>query len=670
MVKTSVPKSIRNSLWKKYMGTSINGLCTCCNTEQISVGNFECGHIESSKNGGLTIIDNLRPICGLCNKSMGTQNMNNFMKKYELEKLDNTKDNYYNDLLKIIVTENDEEICKIGNILFNIDNSETMFELWNKIKKKSITYEQMKELWNNFKFTSSTLCIIKDTAKKNNYIEYTKWYDKYDKKENIKLINELSEANVAIYFKKCINNNFLYKNREWYVIEKNNLWKRLTKNENSRLFNVINTTMKEKMTELKNNVDLENEILKKIPNASKKTGSSKFVTGVIEYLKDHCACDVKFDNKWNLFGFNNVVYDLEKDEFRNYEYHDYISVTSGYDWREPSKEEIELIEKLIKQIMPDEKERDLYLQILATSMSGKCVERFIIFSGSGGNGKGMIDDLLLTALGNYAMIGNNSILFETNKTGSNPEKSNIHKKRLVLFREPCENKKFENSIIKELTGGGTFSARGHHETNTVKELNLTMIIEANKKPLFAEEPTDADTRRIIDIYFGSKYTTDKELIDENKKIHLANEFYKTEEFKNKYKYALLQILMNSYADYKKNNFLFNIPKSIKERTALYLEMSCNILQWFKDNYKHTEDKYDICKMKDLYDDFISGVYFINLSKNEKRKYNKSYFSNYISTNSFFGKYYKMSHNHITNCIVGWRKKMDDEMEEDLEQLNL
>jgi phage/plasmid-associated DNA primase len=298
-------------------------------------------------------------------------------------------------------------------------------------------------------------------------------------------------------------------------------------------------------------------------------------------------------------------------------------------------------------------------------MSGKCVEKFIIMNGKGGNGKGMIDDLLLDALGNYAMIGNNSILFETSKTGSNPEKSNIHKKRCVIFREPPENKKFENSVIKELTGGGTFSARGHHETNTTKELNLTMILEANKRPLFAEEPTEADARRIIDIYFGTKYTTDKELIDEENNIYMANEYYKTSEFRKKYKYALLKILMESYKEYKKNNYVFEVPHTIKERTTQYLEMSCNILQWFKDNYKYTGDKNSICKMKDLFEDFSTSSYFINLTKNEKRKYNKSYFCDYVINNSFLIKYHKNVHNNIKNCIVGWTKNID-EMEETIE----
>ena len=43
-------------------------------------------------------------------------------------------------------------------------------------------------------------------------------------------------------------------------------------------------------------------------------------------------------------------------------------------------------------------------------------------------------------------------------------------------------------------------------------------------------------------------------------------------------------------------------------------------------------------MRDLYDDFSSSNYFTNLSKNEKRKYNKSYFCDYVTSNSFLSKY--------------------------------
>jgi len=365
---------------------------------------------------------------------------------------------------------------------------------------------------------------------------------------------------------------------------------------------------------------------------------------------------INFDDKTYLFGFNNIVYDLEQGSFREYKYDDYVSITCGYDWREPTEEEIKVVNDLIESIMPVKEERDLFLQIMCTALDGKCLEKFVIFNGGGGNGKGVIDDLLLKAVGNYGMIGNNGILFETSKTGSNPEKSNIHKKRLVIFREPSERNKFENSVIKELTGGGTFSARSHHEKTTTKELNLTMIVECNKRPLFAEEPQDAETRRIIDLFFRSTFTTDKTLVDSENNIFLAKPEYKSVEFQEKYKFALTKILMDQYKIFKKNNYTLIPPKSIKERTQLYLEMSCNIVQWFKDNYTLTNNKNDFIQVKDIYADFVLSDYYVNLSKSERRKYNKSYFLEYFQSNIFFRKYFVERYNNIRSLLKEWKEK--------------
>lgn len=81
--KVKIPATLRNSIWNYYIGSDLkSGICFCCNTEAISTANFECGHIKSEKYGGELTIDNLRPVCSLCNKSMGTQNMEIFMKKY------------------------------------------------------------------------------------------------------------------------------------------------------------------------------------------------------------------------------------------------------------------------------------------------------------------------------------------------------------------------------------------------------------------------------------------------------------------------------------------------------------------------------------------------------------------------------------------------------------
>ena len=568
----------------------------------------------------------------------------------------------------------DEYGCwhSVGMALRNTFVEDVAFELFDYLSSKGKKYGGTEETYKKFNsFKSFGFFKTLPNKNKNGYSIATIYYfaieDNKPKFVEIMKKNtfELEQFDMCLYIKLLAENRFFY-------VKEGDLFKlycfngKYWVNDDTLLKHFISTELYDFLKLLVVELYFESQNFNKMISQIKKLKTAKFKQEMVTTYKEiNVKNEITFDNKYYLLGFNNIVYDLNKGEFREYEYSDYVSRTSGYDWKEPTTEEIDLINKLLKEIMPDNNERELYLQILSTSMSGESVENFVIFNGKGGNGKGMIDDLLLKALGNYGLIGNNNILFEPSKTGSNPEKSNIHKKRLVLFREPCENKKFENSVIKELTGGGTFSARGHHETNTIKELNLTMILEANKRPLFAEEPTDADARRIIDIYFGTKYTTEKELVNEQNRIYLANSYYKSDEFKIKYRYALLKILMDAYKKYRLNNNTFEIPKSIKERTTQYLEMSCNILQWFKDNYKHTEKKTDICKMRDLFDDFSSSNYFVNLTKNEKRKYNKTYFSDYISTNSILGKYHKETYNNIKNCVVGWTKIFDNELEDDL-----
>ena len=71
-----------------------------------------------------------------------------------------------------------------------------------------------------------------------------------------------------------------------------------------------------------------------------------------------------------------------------------------------------------------------------------------------------------------------------------------------------------------------------------------MLLECNKKPLLEEEPTEADMRRIIDLLFGSKFTDDNEIIN-NTNIFEKNTYYVEEEFRDKYKYALMKILFEN-----------------------------------------------------------------------------------------------------------------------------
>lgn len=82
MGRKTIPKNIKNNVWDKYIGIDKGiGQCYCCKKE-IDSKHFECGHIIAHANGGATTVENMRPLCSVCNKSIGKQNMNEFIEIY------------------------------------------------------------------------------------------------------------------------------------------------------------------------------------------------------------------------------------------------------------------------------------------------------------------------------------------------------------------------------------------------------------------------------------------------------------------------------------------------------------------------------------------------------------------------------------------------------------
>lgn len=78
-VRKSIPKSIRNQLWFNNFRNNFKGQCYVCKNV-IRRDNYEVGHVVSFADGGSDTIDNLQNICRDCNRSMGYQNLNDFMR--------------------------------------------------------------------------------------------------------------------------------------------------------------------------------------------------------------------------------------------------------------------------------------------------------------------------------------------------------------------------------------------------------------------------------------------------------------------------------------------------------------------------------------------------------------------------------------------------------------
>lgn len=81
--KKSIPKSLKKQVWDHWIGKDIGtAKCLCCNHSEIRQIEFHCGHIIAEKDGGKTVVSNLKPVCAQCNLSMGTMNMEHFHLRY------------------------------------------------------------------------------------------------------------------------------------------------------------------------------------------------------------------------------------------------------------------------------------------------------------------------------------------------------------------------------------------------------------------------------------------------------------------------------------------------------------------------------------------------------------------------------------------------------------
>lgn len=79
--KTTIPQNRRIETWNTYCSESVGKTkCLCCGTRDISPLQFHCGHVIPESDGGSIDVENLRPICSVCNLAMGSKNMISWMK--------------------------------------------------------------------------------------------------------------------------------------------------------------------------------------------------------------------------------------------------------------------------------------------------------------------------------------------------------------------------------------------------------------------------------------------------------------------------------------------------------------------------------------------------------------------------------------------------------------
>jgi hypothetical protein len=537
---------------------------------------------------------------------------------------------------------------RIGMILkkISVTYDYNFFDDFDEFSKRSKKYDQDNTLkmWNNFNVKNIT---IND----NSLYKYARDCNIGEYKLIMKELNECVKIEVSEKFiinklHELVGHRFIFYNDKIICYSKNRkMWfetdEILKKYINEDLYDYLYILLNDSISD---ESYLKNQIRELKNNCLKIVKLEQLVKHYIMTYKYSNSNQIKFNEKYYLFGFTNGVYDFLKREFRDYRYDDYITINCGYDYKKTTDTDKEKIINIIKQIMPIDDECHLLLQILASCLIGKPYEKFIIFNGHGRNGKSVLTSFMNSVLGDgyFAKLKNEYLTGDLKVgNGINVDISDLSYKRYINLTEPAENKKIENSFYKSLTGGEQLRARTLLSKENKVIIHGTCILECNKKPTLKEQPTDADIMRIIDLNFGSKFTENNEEIDEINNIYKCDSSLKNPEYLEYAKHAIFEILSEyAYKFLTEEKEIFLIPNSIKQRTQQYLNKSYLYLEYLDEMADKTDNKDNFISMHELYEKIKQTDKYINETKENRRKITKQSIIDFFSKHQETKKIYK------------------------------
>lgn len=388
------------------------------------------------------------------------------------------------------------------------------------------------------------------------------------------------------------------------------------------------------------------------------------------YLAKLHKPNIDWDSDPNLFAFTNRIMNLATGEFVQPRKDQYIRTTCGWDWNdEYDGTRVEQIRQLVTSILPITSVRDYYLAFESTGLSGNKVQRVLISTGCGGNGKSLLRELKNGVVGDYGMkIPTDLLCAPIKGCVANPVIANMNGKRSLYFSEPNAGQKICSSTFKELTGDNEIVGRGLYSSDTKVVMVATISGDCNTIPLFSDmssDSTNALLRRLSIAPFITRAVSREEYDATEDKTHLniKQDFAENRSWMKDHRQAYFIVLLEAYRRFTETpNMLDALPDECRDRALAHLNASCDIMSWIESEMEKTEtiEDSEAIPLKDLYAKFKSHERYETFTKAEKRKYSEKYFIGLLENAKGLVKYIKNRNVHhegkklTSKCLIGHR----------------
>lgn len=527
----------------------------------------------------------------------------------------------YLDCLSVSRCENREDWLSISAIIFNECNDYDLFVEYSKKCPNKFNEANNKKIWDSFNADREKKVTIKKLREMaaedigDNKDKLVKAY--VSDKEYI--LDELyyygpSDLHMSYLFANLNGDDFIYDtvNKSWYYF--NNYGIYITDREGLEIKKRIDISLIREIKIEYNRLILKlddkdtkglAELLNKYKGLVKYCTKAKNAEELISKLKTLYTVDKIYEKmdsvKPNLLGLKNGVLDIDTGEFRKGLKEDYISATTCYEYKKPDKKLREEAMNILRSIFPKEDELKYMLKKISLGLYGANPhEKFSVWIGSGGNGKGVLRDIISIVLGDYFDTMDISYLYKSNTIrpdSANPVMARKKNARYVISTEPEGDIVLKSSIIKSLTGNDLQQVRQLYKElfNYVPKFKL--VIQTNTEPIFhgfdggMKRRTELQTflmRFVVDPKFENERKIDVTL----KKKILIDKIY-TNEF--------LDIFLEYYQLYKAEGL--EMPKRFKDETETFIKNNLPVESWLEEKYDITGKILDKIRSSELYKDF-------------------------------------------------------------------
>ena len=262
--------------------------------------------------------------------------------------------------------------------------------------------------------------------------------------------------------------------------------------------------------------------------------STIVVDGALLHMQDK-EIENKLDNIKNSIAFANGVYKLDTHVFEPHKKENYVSSTIKYpfDLESINENDVSYINMLYEQWFPNDTERELFLRLVSTSLSGalklkKCI--VLTDERAGDNGKSMCIQFLRETFDIYFAPSKNDFVYASKNTADiNSHGAGLlgyKNKRLAIFDELDANKPLDVPKLKELSGGGaTCTARAINSGKLITfEWSSFFVLACNECnfPKF-NSCDEAFLNRLVIFPMRSKFVKNQKDVDASSFTYLIDE---------------------------------------------------------------------------------------------------------------------------------------------------